>query len=64
MSSDKESEANHFAMCLLMPEQMVREHVNRWPLDLTDDDGLERLAKKFGVSRTLAAKRLVALELM
>lgn len=58
---DQEREANHFAICLLMPEKLVRDWIKKqeptkW--DATEDDFMKRFAKDFGVSMTLAAVRL------
>jgi Zn-dependent peptidase ImmA (M78 family) len=56
----REREANYFAMCLLMPEKLVRRWVREHGsgFDWGDDDSLGLLAKDFGVSMTLAAIRL------
>lgn len=53
-----EAEANYFAMCLLLPKELVLEYVAANPLDLADDQALRSFARKFGVTETLAAKRL------
>ncbi len=58
---DIEREADLFAMCLLMPTDMVRTYMEGKSLDLTDDSTLNALAKKFAVTATLAAKRLADL---
>ena len=55
----EEREANYFAMCLLMPEQFVRDEIAKMDgLDLVDDRQLEKLAKKFKVSMGMMAMRL------
>jgi len=50
MSTEKQDhEANLFAMCLLMPEKLVRAEVARMGgVDLCDDEPLKQLAHKFG----------------
>jgi Zn-dependent peptidase ImmA (M78 family) len=59
-----EAEANYFAMCLLMPESMVREYMKTHTIDLSEDGGLKRIAKTFEVSLPVAAKRLTQLGFM
>lgn len=52
-----EMEANQFAMALIMPEEMVREEMER--LKNTDSDVVIRvLSKKFKVSKILMSFRL------
>ena len=60
MSTEKQDhEANLFAMCLLMPEKLVRAEVARMGgVDLCDDEPLKQLAHKFRVSISLMAIRL------
>jgi Zn-dependent peptidase ImmA (M78 family) len=54
-----EIEANHFAMCLLMPEDMVRSEVRKMGgIDIADDRDFAVLAKKFQVNTCLMAMRL------
>ena len=62
--SDQETEANVFAMCLLMPESFVREWIgDHCPagIDLCEEDVVTRIAKDFRVTHTLAAVRLADL---
>lgn len=55
----EEREANYFAMCLLVPEEFLRTEVKKMGgIDLCDDYALEKLAKKFKVSRTVMAVRI------
>lgn len=58
-----ESEANYFAMCLLMPEDMVREEVKKMQVDLGSNDFIKDLAKKFEVPVTAMAIRLSQLRI-
>jgi Zn-dependent peptidase ImmA (M78 family) len=60
MSTEKQdAEANHFAMCLLMPKNLVFKEVQKMGgIDLCDDAPLKELAKKFGVSVAMMAVRL------
>ena len=60
----EEMEANAFAAALLMPAQWVREAFDRQPFDLTEDDGLERLADKFKVSPQAMTYRLINLQII
>ena len=53
---EMDHEANYFAMCLLLPKDLVLKEVKQ--LDLCDDDGLKRISRKFGVSLTLMVLRL------
>jgi Zn-dependent peptidase ImmA (M78 family) len=54
-----ESEANAFAMALLMPEEMIRKEVRKLKgIDLCDDTKIRILAKKFQVPLTLMSLRL------
>lgn len=56
-----EREANEFAMCLMMPEKLVRQwmrlHMPRG-IDISEDDDLKTIAKAFNVSTMVAAIRL------
>lgn len=65
MVNDKnlEEEANYFAMCLLMPEHLVKREVEKIKLDLTSDGPLKQLAKTFDVSITAMALRLAQLRI-
>lgn len=63
MKHDKtlEAEANYFAMCLLMPSHLVKKEVAK--VQLTDDEAIKTLAKKFDVSITAMAIRLSQLKI-
>lgn len=65
MSSSKwmEDEANYFAMCLLMPEHLMREEVKKVVFDYGNDDAIKSLAKTFGVSTTAMTVRLSQLNI-
>lgn len=59
-----EKEANYFAMCLLMPEKLVRQEVEkRKPISLTDDKFLLDMAKTFDVPISAMAVRLAQLKI-
>lgn len=63
---DREREADHFAMCLLVPEDALRE---RWPVPtqgswLQHGERIVALAKEFQVDELLMVKRLTQLELI
>lgn len=61
-----EEEANYFAMCLLMPEKLVKEEMAliNLDLDLADDTYIKELSKRFGVSQTAMMIRLVQLDIL
>lgn len=58
--SQEDREANYFAICLLMPEELVRKEVKklRRPIDLSDDEDIKELANTFRVSIPLMTLRL------
>ena len=60
----EEMAANAFAAELLMPAEWVKRAFDEQPFDLSDDDGLERLAKEFRVSVQAMAYRLINLEII
>ncbi len=60
---DMEAEADYFAMCLLMPRDLVIAEVRAMGgVDLVDDEEVGKLAKKFGVSIGLMTARLLQLQ--
>jgi len=53
-SDEQECEANVFAMCLLMPEKLVRQWLkDNPPMDFSEDDTLKKISKDFAVSMKL-----------
>ncbi|HEY1171015.1 MAG TPA: ImmA/IrrE family metallo-endopeptidase [Verrucomicrobiae bacterium] len=55
----EDDEANLFAMCLLMPEEMVKEEIAKLGVfDVNDDRKMKKLAKIFEVSETMMALRI------
>ena len=60
----EEMEANAFAAALLMPAKRVRDAFKQQPFELTGDDSLELLAKKFRVSTEAMTYRLMNLRLI
>jgi Zn-dependent peptidase ImmA (M78 family) len=60
----EEREANQFAAALLMPAQWVRHAFLEQPFDLTDDEGLRSLARRFLVSTQAMSYRLGNLRLL
>jgi Zn-dependent peptidase ImmA (M78 family) len=46
-----EREANQFAAALLIPDNILRSHLNEEFFDIDDDKPIERLAQKFRVSK-------------
>lgn len=58
----KEIEANNFAAELLMPEDHIRKDIIKMGgIDLEDDESLDGLADKYGVSRQAMTVRLTSL---
>ena len=60
----EEMEANAFAAALLMPASLVRVAFKKQPFELTEDDVLTALAKKFQVSTQAMTFRLLKLRLI
>ena len=60
----EEMEANAFAAALLMPATWVKDAFKQQPFDLTEDDSLEMLAKKFEVSTLAMTYRLINLRII
>lgn len=60
----EEREANQFAAAVLMPRPSVAEAFLEQPFDLTDDEGLRKLADKFEVSTQAMSYRLSNLGLL
>lgn len=58
-----EDEANQFAMCLLMPADMVMDEFRKLKIDLGGNDLIKTLAKKFEVPENAMAIRLTQLKL-
>lgn len=56
-----EREANGFAAELLMPEDKLMEELNKTDLDLEDEEMIQELADKFGVSKQAMTYRIVNL---
>lgn len=55
----EDAEANHFAISLLLPKDMVRQEVRAMGgVDIADDADVKMLARKFGVSISLMAFRI------
>ena len=63
-TKQEEIGANIFAAALLMPTDWVRKAFEEQPFDLTEDDGLETLAKEFEVSTQAMTYRLMNLQLI
>lgn len=52
-----EQEANHFALCLLMPSKFIQEDL-REGINLCDQKVIERLCKKYQVTPAMLIKRI------
>jgi Zn-dependent peptidase ImmA (M78 family) len=48
---DLEREANIFAVCLLIPRDLILAEMRRQPLDWTDDTRFNELCRLFDVSK-------------
>jgi len=55
--SDQEREANYFAMCLLIPEQMIKEDCKNLVIMLHGNQ-IKELAERYQVSELLMTLRL------
>lgn len=55
-SDEEEKEANAFAMELLMPTDWLLKDLKQ--IDIGDDKGVARLAKKYGVAKHVMAMRI------
>ena len=66
MASNKwmEDEANQFALCLLMPEHLLREEVKKVVWDYGNDDAIKSLCRTFEVSTIAMTVRLSQLKLL
>lgn len=60
VTPDEEKEANYFAMCLLMPEDLLNKEIKRMGgnFDIEDGKAIKRLADKFKVSVAVMTLRL------
>ena len=58
---EQEEEANYFARCLLVPREFLLRDIAAMggQIDISDDDALKSLAKKYGVSLGVMAMRLM-----
>lgn len=56
-----EDEANVFALCLLMPRDMIIEDLKE-PIDLTDDSRIKAICKKYDVSVAMLIARMKLLK--
>lgn len=59
----QEWEANEFAACILMPEHLVREEIEKIEVDYDNNDWIDDLAKKFKVSPSAMSIRITRLGL-
>lgn len=62
-SAKHEREANEFAACILMPENLIRNEIENSVIDYTDENFIKGLAKKFDVSTVAMSIRLSKLGL-
>ncbi|MEO5991404.1 MAG: ImmA/IrrE family metallo-endopeptidase [Ferruginibacter sp.] len=59
-----EIDANYFALCLLMPEEQLKDKCQGVKFDLSSDEEIIKLSKLFGVSITAMTIRLFQLKLL
>lgn len=57
MTDNIECEANLFALFILMPEDLILPELRKG-FDMSSDDDIKRICKKFGVSPTALAARI------
>lgn len=60
---DMEMEANIFAVCLLIPADLLRKELERKPLDLGDDKRFKDLCKLFDVTPAMMTLRMSLMKL-
>ncbi len=60
----KEFEANQFAGALLMPAKLLKRDLQARPIDVSDEDALRSLARRYEVSAQALTVRLVNLGLL
>lgn len=60
----REREANEFAACLLMPREFLRDDLSHGPIDISDDDAVRSLARRYKVSPQALTIRLMSLGLV
>jgi Zn-dependent peptidase ImmA (M78 family) len=60
----EDAEANMFAMCLLMPEFLVRNQIDQRQIDVTNEEGVMLLANTFQVTPQMMLIRLVNLNII
>lgn len=60
----REREANAFAAALLMPEKLLIKEIEKYHLDLSDDDSYNELAKHFDVSVSAMTFRINNLNIL
>ena len=58
-----EREANEFAACILMPENLMRREIEKTGIEYTDENLIKSLAKKFDVSTVSMSIRMSKLGL-
>lgn len=59
MSAKEEAEANHFAMCLLMPAKFLLADLEALgSIDVCDDPNIRVLGKKYGVTEQMMTVRI------
>lgn len=58
----QEAEANLFAMCLLIPKELIRRDMAiMGPLNVDGDDRVKKLARRYNVTEQLMVNRLTRL---
>lgn len=60
----QEDEANYFAMCLLMPEPLIKNQIAKTGNTLETEDDVLILARAFEVSEQIMLIRLIDLRLI
>ena len=60
----QEHEANYFAMCLLIPERMLRKTIEDLGMEEFSDQNIKTLANLFEVEHTVMMARLIQLRIV
>lgn len=61
---EQQREANLFAMCLLMPEPLLRQYIDANKVDVCTEDGVRSIAIAFQVTEQIMLIRLKQLKII
>lgn len=60
----RETEANHFAGCILLPASFLKSDLREQPIDISDDTAVRSMARRYEVSQQALTVRLSKLRLI